>query len=86
MTRTEQLAEERYPYNHDGTLTTMPVNDIIEKQRAAFIAGYEADKWIRVEDDLPEESGRYLGFIEEIISKLSDTFPSLALFSPSSFS
>jgi hypothetical protein len=54
--KAQQLAEERYPYVDCGheqldNVTRRNIDEI----RAAFIAGYEADKWIRVEDELPNE-------------------------------
>jgi hypothetical protein len=64
--KAEQLAEERYPYVDCGheqldNVTRRNIDEI----RAAFIAGYEADKWIRVEDELPtkedaDENGKLL--------------------------
>jgi hypothetical protein len=52
--KAEQLAEERYPKEKEGVPFLCDSSDISMFQRAAFIAGYEADKWISVEDELPD--------------------------------
>jgi hypothetical protein len=60
--KAEQLAEERYQiYPTDNAEMSL----LVKAQRAAFIAGYEADKWIRVSEQLPtkkdaDENGKVL--------------------------
>jgi len=53
--KAEQMAEERYPKEIGMSQETMQ-----KIRRAAFTAGYEADKWIRVEDELPEYGEKVL--------------------------
>jgi hypothetical protein len=66
--KAQQLAEERYPYTKDKVLQ----NVVINAQRAAFIAGYEADKWISVEDALPIENEDVLMAVEYRASKFKE--------------
>jgi Protein of unknown function (DUF551) len=58
MNKAQQLADERYPILWDEDKLTFH-NRARKEKRAAFIAGYEADKWIRVEDE-PVENGIYM--------------------------
>jgi hypothetical protein len=50
MTHAEKRAEQEFPI-----IRLDYVEDLNEPERTAFIAGWEADKWIRVEDELPTE-------------------------------
>jgi hypothetical protein len=51
--KAQQLAEERYPDEYVEVFLGNAVTIKRDVERAAFIAGYEADKWISVEDELP---------------------------------
>jgi len=49
MTHAEQMAEREYPDANDAL-------DVIKRdwQRTAYVKGWEADKWIRVEEHQPD--------------------------------
>jgi hypothetical protein len=56
MTHAEQMAEQEYPI-----IRLDNGEDLNESERTAYIKGWEADKWVRVEDGLPvteEEFGQ----------------------------
>lgn len=55
----EQKAEEMYPDNE--TFQTRKSAYV-----GGFITGWEADKWIAVEETPPAESGRYWCYVEEV--------------------
>jgi len=50
----QQLAEKEFPEQDyfDGEEYS-----VMKRERAAFIAGWEAEKWISVEDELPYKDG-----------------------------
>ena len=54
MTHAEKRAEQEFqlPANFNKPYTQW---DMTKAQRTAYVKGYEADKWIRVEDELPTE-------------------------------
>lgn len=57
MKDTQKLAEDKYPYIENDHASARVISRLItDKQREAFIAGYEMDRWIRVEDELPEKA------------------------------
>jgi hypothetical protein len=60
MTHAEKRAEQEYP-DYDG------MEGCYEEaiQRAAYIKGWEADKWIRVEDELPKDGQPVNGYFPE---------------------
>jgi hypothetical protein len=49
MTHAEKRAEQEFPI-----IRLDYVEDLNEPERTAYIKGWEADKWIRVEDELPD--------------------------------
>jgi hypothetical protein len=53
MTHAEKRAEQEFqlPANFNKPYTQW---DMTKAQRTAYVKGYEADKWIRVEDELPD--------------------------------
>jgi hypothetical protein len=58
MTHAEKRAEQEFPdLEFKGIIEPSSkrlLKQSIEASRTAFIAGWEADKWIRVEDELPD--------------------------------
>jgi hypothetical protein len=52
-----------------GPVSRQKSQAIVAMKRADFIAGYEADKWIRVEDELP--SGYWSDTEQEYYKKFS---------------
>jgi hypothetical protein len=65
MNKAEQLAEERYPYYRRPMVVEYTANKHADELRAAFIAGYEADKWIRVEGELPDYENIVNGYFPD---------------------
>lgn len=55
-------AEKRYPM---GKLFDKLAEYQIKAQRAAFIAGDQRDRWISVEDQMPNNNARVLGWSED---------------------
>ena len=50
----EQLAKEKYPKPEHYDLMNAHTHMYRELEQKAFISGYNTDRWIRVEDRLPE--------------------------------
>jgi hypothetical protein len=51
MTHAEKMAEQEFTFK---TYKNMWEEVVKERERTAYVKGWEADKWIRVEDELPE--------------------------------
>jgi hypothetical protein len=61
----EEIAQVIYPIT---TYKNMWEQAVVERERTAWVAGYNYDKWIRVEDGLPEESDDVIMLVETLIS------------------
>jgi len=59
MTHAEKMAEQEFTFK---TYKNMWEEVVKERERTAFIAGWEAEKWIRVEDELPKDGQPVNGY------------------------
>lgn len=63
----QQLAEKEYPFDRIERDSYLLWNEIKEREQAAFLNGLsKVHMWLKVEDSLPNKTGRYWVVVKNI--------------------